>query len=118
MPYETDDFIHLENPEHSEEDFRKTEAGKVNIVGTINLGRGIQARIALLKGAGDKTGIYVYLFSKKDPYNWTLEKAQEWLQAHQAALSFDYQAAIEVYDPAKHLAKILVIDTTINRNKW
>ena len=119
MPYETEDFVHLENPECSEDDFRKTEAGKVNVVGTINLGRGIQARIALLKGSGDKTGIYVYLFYKKDPYSWTLGKATEWLQAHkQAAFSFDYEASVEVYDPAKHLAKILVIDTTANKNRW
>ena len=119
MPYETEDFVHLENPEYSEDDFRKTEAGKVNVVGTINLGRGIQARLALLKGPGDKTGIYVYLFSKKDPYSWTLGKATEWLQAHrQAAFSFDYQASVEVYDPARHLAKILVIDTTANKNRW
>jgi len=40
----------------------------------------------------------------------------EWVR--NAAFSFDYQAALEIYDPAKHLAKILVIDTTINANKW
>jgi len=40
----------------------------------------------------------------------------EWVR--NAAFNFDYQAALEIYDPAKHLAKILVIDTTINANKW
>jgi len=117
MPYETEDWIHLENPAHSEEDFRKTEAGKVNVVGTINLGRGIQARMALLKGPGDKTDIYVYLFSKKPPYSWTMGKATEWLEAHkQAVFSFDYLAVFEPLE--RNIAKIYVIDTLLNRNKW
>ena len=121
MPYETADWIHLENPEYSDEDFRKTEAGKVNVVGTINLGRGIQARLALLKGPGDETGIYVYLFSRREPYNWTMEKATEWLQAHlakQGVFSFNYLASVEVYNPMKHLAKIKILDTTVNSNRW
>ena len=121
MPYQTDDWIHLENPEYSDEDFRKTEAGKVNVVGTINLGRGIQARLALLKGPGDETGIYVYLFSRREPYNWTMEKATEWLQAHlakQGMFSFNYLASVEVYNPMKHLAKIKILDTTVNENRW
>jgi len=121
LPYQTDDWIHLENPEYSDEDFRKTEAGKVNVVGTINLGRGIQARLALLKGPGDETGIYVYLFSRREPYNWTMEKATEWLQAHlakQGVFSFNYLASVEVYNPMKHLAKIKILDTTVNSNRW
>jgi len=32
--------------------------------------------------------------------------------------SFNYLASVEVYDPARHLAKILVIDTTVNANRW
>jgi len=32
--------------------------------------------------------------------------------------SFNYLASVEVYNPIKHLAKIHIIDTTANANKW
>jgi hypothetical protein len=45
MPYSTEDYIHLPNPEHPESDFRLNNKGKINIVGTTNYGAGIKARL-------------------------------------------------------------------------
>lgn len=78
MPYETEDYIHLPNPDHPESDFRLNNKGNINIVGTTNFGNGIQARLGLLKGTG-KSAVFVYLFSKP---KWTMESAKEWLDKH------------------------------------
>jgi len=40
----------------------------------------------------------------------------EWVR--NAAFSFNYFASVEVYNPIKHLAKIQIIDTALNANKW
>ena len=36
----------------------------------------------------------------------------------EAAFCFNYLASVEVYNPIKHLVKIQVIDTTVNKNRW
>jgi len=80
MPYSTEDYIHIPNPEHPESDFRLNNKGKINIVGTTNYGAGIKARLGLLKGSG-KSAVYVYLF-KKTKYDEN--SAKEWLERHRS----------------------------------
>jgi len=65
MPYSTEEYIHLPNPEHPESEFRLNNKGQVNIVGTINFGAGVKGRLGLLRGNG-KSAVYVYLFKKQN----------------------------------------------------
>lgn len=78
MPYTTEEYIHLPNPEHPESEFRLNNKGQVNIVGTINFGAGVKGRLGLLRGNG-KSAVYVYLF-KKTKYD--KNSAKEWLKNH------------------------------------
>lgn len=78
MPYQTKDYIHLPNPDHPESDFRLNNKGQLNIIGTINFGAGVEARLGLLKGSG-KNEVVVYLF---DTNKFTNETAQAWLDKH------------------------------------
>jgi len=80
MPFETEDFIHLENPDYKETDWRKNNKGEINIVGTINFGNGVSGRLGLLKSSG-KSAVYVYLFSKD---KWDMKTAKEWLEKDHA----------------------------------
>lgn len=79
MPFETDKYIHLSNPDHLESDFRKLSNGSINIVGTQNFGRGIKARIGILKNTNNTTAVVVYLFDKA---RWGMATAKKWLQNH------------------------------------
>jgi hypothetical protein len=79
MPFVGDNYIHLPNPEHPESDFRKLGNGNINIVGTQNFGKGIKARIGLLKGTNNATAIFVYLFDKK---KWGMSTAKKWITNH------------------------------------
>lgn len=78
MPYQTDDYIHLPNPDHPESDFRMNNKGQLNIVGTTNFGAGVKARLGLLKGSG-KSAVVVYLFSTE---KFTEDSARDWLDKH------------------------------------
>ncbi|KYC51667.1 MAG: Caudovirus prohead protease [Candidatus Methanofastidiosum methylothiophilum] len=79
MPFEGDKYIHLPNPEHPESDFRRLGNGNLNIVATQNFGRGIKARIGLLKGTNDSTAVVVYLFDKT---KWGMATAKKWIKNH------------------------------------
>lgn len=76
MPYETDNFIHLPNPDHPETDFRKNNKGSLNIVGTVNFGAGVKGRLGLLLNSG-KSAVAVYLFNKD---KFSMSTAKEWLK--------------------------------------
>lgn len=82
MPYQTEDFIHLPNPDHPESEFRLKPgpSRKINIVGTTNFGNGVKGRLGLLKKTG-KSAIYVYLFDKE---KYDLKSAKEWLENHRS----------------------------------
>jgi hypothetical protein len=79
MPFESENYIHLPNPNHKESEFRKLGNGKVNIVGTTNFGKGIKARLGLLKNSNNKTAVVEYLFTNT---KWTMATAKEWLDNH------------------------------------
>lgn len=76
MPYETEDYIHLENPDYKESDFRKNNKGEINIVGTVNFGNGVSGRLGLLKSSGE-SAVYVFLFKTT---KWDEDSAKEWLE--------------------------------------
>ena len=95
MPYETPDFIHMPNPEHPEDDFRRDNKGNANIVGTTNFGAGIQARMGLLKSTG-KTAPFGFLFDKN---KWTSFDANKWLEKYKGSdYTFDNNENFEITD--------------------
>ena len=98
MPFATDNFIHLPNPDHPESDFRKNNKGSLNIVGTTNFGAGIKARMGLLLGTG-KSAVAVYLFDTK---KYTMATAKVWLKNHKSK-EFDNMKgeSFEVFLPLK-----------------
>lgn len=65
-PEETDDFIRI-----------PVRDCKVTATITISAGQGITALYC-----GKIKKIRTYIFSKKDPYNWTMKKAQAWVKEH------------------------------------
>lgn len=77
MPYSTEDYIHLSNPEHPESDFRKLSNGNINTVATRKYGKGIMGRMGILKGSDEQEAVYIYLFDMK---KWTEKTAQEWIK--------------------------------------
>jgi len=79
MPYTTDNYIHLPNPDHPESDFRRLGSGNLNIVSTMNFGAGIKARIGILKGTNNSTAVVVYLFDTK---KFDMKSAQQWIKNH------------------------------------
>ena len=80
MPKITDNFIHLENPDYTEADFRQKPGTQatVNVVGSSTFGNGIVARYGLLKGTG-ATAIITYLFPTG---KFDMATAKKWLNDH------------------------------------
>lgn len=81
MVFETDNFIHVPNPEFPQDDFRKNNKGEINQVGTINFGSGITGLMGILKGSG-KEAPFSFLFEQ---VKWTLEKAKNWLDKYKGS---------------------------------
>lgn len=68
-------MIKVPSKKHNKSDFRQNNKGKTNIIGNVNFGAGVTAKIGLLKGSGG-TAPYIYLFDKN---KFTIETANEWL---------------------------------------
>jgi len=67
--------IKVPSKKHNKSDFRQNNKGKTNIIGNVNFGAGVTAKIGLLKGSGG-TAPYIYLFDKN---KFTIETANEWV---------------------------------------
>jgi hypothetical protein len=80
MPKITDNYIHLENPDYAESEFRQKPGTQatINVVGSSTFGNGIVARYGLLKGNG-QTAIMTYLFPIA---KYDMATAKKWLNDH------------------------------------
>lgn len=80
IPKITENYIHLENPDHPESDFRMKPGttNTINVVGSSTFGKGIIARYGLLKGTGG-SAIITYLFPVD---KFDLPAAKKWLDDH------------------------------------
>lgn len=72
--------ITLENPDHTQSDFRQNNHGKINRAGTINYGNGVTGKIGLLRGSGNED-VYIYEFDE-DKYDE--ESAKDWIEDHRS----------------------------------
>jgi hypothetical protein len=81
MPFETDNYVHMPNPEYTEEQFRHLKNSKINEVGKINFGAGISGKMGLLKQSG-KEAVVIFLFEKP---KWDVDSAKEWVNRYNAS---------------------------------
>ena len=112
MPYPNEHSCRIRDPDDFQsESFRRIKEGKLSII------------IGRLKGKTETT-TQAFRYPIED---WSETEARVHCEnqngsfepaAKEAAFSFDYMASLEVHDPTRHLAKIMVIDTTKNKNMW
>jgi len=108
---ETADFIHIRILDPAQfETCRITDLqGK--------LPKGIRAKYCRYKGR-NQWATQAYIFTKAE--GWTRDKAVDWAEKHRASLiPFSYFAAFKLEErDGKRYAKIYVIDSSVNLNKW
>lgn len=95
MALETDNFIHMPNPEYQESEFRQNNQQQINQVGEANFGAGVIGRMGLLKGSG-KAAPYIFLFKKP---KWDMPSVKEWLDKYKgSSFCFECMENFEIED--------------------
>jgi len=99
----TKEFDAITKPEEND-DWIRIPVAECNVTATIDISKkeGIKALYC-----GKEKKVRTYMFDKRPPYNWTMAKAKEWVEAHKGVEEIDEDSGIEVEEKATTQAELM-----------